>query len=193
MNGIGILLSAVLFSMAVFSYLRWDRGIAAWHKSHPKKVYKLWKVPTFFGYSQVWLIPLVPLWGYAVWKGWAVRKEILFFVLSIAVSGIAADVLKFIFGRCRPQLWFREQKYGFTFFKFTYKYISFPSGHAATGLSFGFAGMYLYPDYTALWLFSGALVAYSRVALAKHYFSDVLVGGWIGAVSSVYLYSYLFA
>jgi membrane-associated phospholipid phosphatase len=58
---------------------------------------------------------------------------------------------------------------------------SFPSGHAATAFAAATAVALLHPRLRAPLLALAAMVALSRVYLGVHYWSDVVVGGLLGA------------
>jgi undecaprenyl-diphosphatase len=58
---------------------------------------------------------------------------------------------------------------------------SFPSGHAATAFAAATAVGVLHPRLRAPLLALAAIVALSRVYLGVHYWSDIVVGGLLGA------------
>src|SRR5439155_7175794 len=55
-----------------------------------------------------------------------------FLFVSLAASGIVVDVLKIIFGRSRPKLFFQSGIYDFSWLSWRPDHWSFPSGHSAT-------------------------------------------------------------
>jgi undecaprenyl-diphosphatase len=57
---------------------------------------------------------------------------------------------------------------------------SFPSGHVATAFSFARGLSLAYPPLRTLSLFAASGTAVSRMADARHYFSDCLAGGLLG-------------
>lgn len=117
------------------------------------------------------------------------RSDAALLILSTTiVSGILVNIVKVIFGRARPQLYADEHLYGFFWGKMDVLYRSFPSGHATTAIAVWLAFALLFPRYR-IWLITiGILIALSRVALSQHYLSDVLVGGWLGAMTTLLLY-----
>jgi membrane-associated phospholipid phosphatase len=116
----------------------------------------------------------------------------LFMFLSVAISGLAADLLKVVFGRARPILLFEDGIYGLGGFHYEHEWTSFPSGHSATALSVAVTLSILYPRFRPLFLAGGLLIAASRVVLGQHYLSDVAAGSMLGAVTAVLLYQRLF-
>lgn len=175
----------VLSTVALFSYFNADVALAAFHKKQTKARRRLWKWVTFFGYSTVYIVPAVIVW--AVFRN--IRPELargaVFVLVTVGGSGLIADVLKGFFGRHRPTNYFSHGKFGFTFFKHKYTMISFPSGHSATALSAALTFALFFPAWEWVLLAAGMLVAYSRTALAKHYFSDVLMGSLLGIATVV--------
>lgn len=103
----------------------------------------------------------------------------MFIILSFALSSIAGDLMKEIVGRARPVselagVLAQTEPSG------TY---SFPSGHAAKsmGLALPFVIMALNKDVITkiskfIALLLATLVCCSRIALQRHYLSDVLAG-----------------
>lgn len=111
-------------------------------------------------------------------------------VLASTVSGIIANTSRLTTGRVRPR---DEAKLGAGFFGPWHEglitvgipgYNSFPSGHAAT--AFGFAAPLLFaaPVFGVGLMIGGGLVAWSRMALGAHHFSDIVVSFllslWVG-------------
>lgn len=115
-----------------------------------------------------------------------------FIFASVALSGIIVLFIKMIGGRFRPEMYFKEEAFGFDFFHITQNMMSFPSGHSATALSMAVALGLLYSRFTALFYFVGISIMISRVVIIRHYPSDILVGGLMGALTSYILYERYF-
>ena len=113
-------------------------------------------------------------------RSWFVAQCIVF-------SGLICCILKIIFGRARPKMWFNAHEYGLYWFNTKGSYWSFPSGHATTVFSIAFALIFLFPRHRLLFIAIGLLVALSRVLLGYHYLSDVLVGGYLAGLEVVLL------
>ena len=123
------------------------------------------------------------------WRDIAQRVMIacaLVFVV-VALTGVAAILLKQFFGRPRPVMFLEQGVTGFHFFVLAKapRLASFPSGHATTAFALA----------TLVWL-SGwrwrglaivvlVAVAMSRVILLQHYLSDVLAGALVGTVGAL--------
>jgi len=67
---------------------------------------------------------------------------------------------------------------------------SFPSGHSTTAFAIFLFLAYVFKNknYQIIFAFSACLVAYSRVYLSQHFFSDVAIGGVIGMASFMIFY-----
>jgi membrane-associated phospholipid phosphatase len=114
---------------------------------------------------------------------------IAFFIfVSIAISGLLTDALKVVFARYRPFMLYRMGKYGFVFFTTSpAKVLSFPSGHANTIAALMTALYFVKPRYGLLYLLIALMVMASRVIIGEHFLSDVIVGAYIGFLTTWYL------
>lgn len=115
-----------------------------------------------------------------------------FVLLTAIVSGIAVNLLKIVFARYRPELYFKQGDYGFSWFDQTHLLASFPSGHSATAMAVATALTLLFPRYGWFFIITGVVIIFSRVVLAEHYISDVIAGGYLGVITSVYLFNRYF-
>ncbi|MFD2234710.1 phosphatase PAP2 family protein [Phaeospirillum tilakii] len=150
------------------------------------------KIVTFFGLGGLWLIPsgiltLLFLLGRRVALSPAGRERYTrlawapgFLFLSVAISGLIGDVIKFVVGRTRPQMLFDQDLATFEPFTHGWAYNSFPSGHTQTIFAAMVALALVFPRYDRAYLAVALLVAASRVATSVHYFSDVVAGAWLG-------------
>jgi membrane-associated phospholipid phosphatase len=165
-------------------------------------VYDFFRFITESGEGLYWIVPpgLVYLFyryfplTWLPFSAWFIDKReedmrtMGFIALSALLSGLLVNILKLVFARFRPVEFFEFQNYGMNWFAHGYDVASFPSGHSATALGVAAAVALLFPRFRYPVLFYGALVTFSRVVVNKHYLSDVLVGGYIGVLVSVYLY-----
>jgi lipid A 4'-phosphatase len=110
-----------------------------------------------------------------------------FLFLSVSVSGIVADVLKIIFGRSRPKLFFQSGVYDFSWLSWRPDYWSFPSGHSATIVALMTALWYLWPQHLLFYILAATIVAASRIVVGAHYFSDVLAGALLAVLTTRYV------
>jgi membrane-associated phospholipid phosphatase len=183
----------ISFAAAMFCFFYFDIPAATYFGEMPSQTRDYWKDITVFGDSKYSLIA-----GLLVW---IIFKKIdrisartgLFVFSSVALSGILVDIFKWIFGRYRPVMLFNEDQYGFTFFKYTFEYVSFPSGHSATAFALGTAFALLMPKGKWFFMLLAAGVAFSRVAINKHYLSDIIIGSLFGFLTAVYLFRGVFS
>jgi membrane-associated phospholipid phosphatase len=110
-------------------------------------------------------------------------SQAAFVFVAVAVSGIAADIVKVVVARTRPKLYFRDGNYGFEMFKFGHDFNSFPSGHATTVGALTAAFIVLFPRYRLPIAAAGVAAAATRVIIDAHYLSDVLFGFGLGVVT----------
>ena len=108
------------------------------------------------------------------------------------VAGLLVWLLKVPFGRARPVEYLEHGIYGFQWFKIDPHYVSFPSGHTITIISTVVAFSLLFPKWKYLFLPLGVLIAFSRVALTKHYMSDVVFASFLGTMVAIFLHAYYF-
>ena len=111
------------------------------------------------------------------------------FFLSVAISGIAANIIKVIACRPRPMLMLTEGITQWDPFAFRMEYIwnSFPSGHATTGLAIAISGTAAWPHLRWFFWPLGIAIAVARIIVDAHYLSDVIAGSLLGAVVAVTL------
>ncbi len=105
-----------------------------------------------------------------------------FFFLSVAGTGILAQVVKHLVGRARPKLF--ETFGAFHFDGPTmspFSLASFPSGHATTAFAAAFALGLMVPRARAPLFAAAVAIAASRVLIGAHFASDVVAGAGLGA------------
>jgi membrane-associated phospholipid phosphatase len=173
-----------------------DRPLALFCHARDPDIHALFDLTGRLGLADGWLILFGVTFAALHWGGalprlrpYTPRLRALspiaaFLFASIAASGIAADVLKVIFGRTRPKLLFGADLYGFTWFGWHADHWSFPSGHTATIVSLATALWYLWPDHILFYMLIGTIVAASRVAVGAHFLSDTLAGAWLAILTT---------
>jgi membrane-associated phospholipid phosphatase len=177
-----------VIAFVIYGYLRLDPVVAIYF--YQTKPYEgFFEIVTRLGESKWYLFAfggMFLLFRY-FFRLKTVSNRFLYLFLSVAISGLIVDVLKFIFGRARPKLLFEEHIYGVKFFGFDSTYFSFPSGHSATVFAIA-VGMFTLNRIYGVALFCAALlIAFSRVAITAHYLGDVVMGVYIGTVTALYI------
>jgi len=181
-----------------------DQPLALWLKEVVGgNVEGFFRVVTDLGLGGVWLIPsgvmcLGILLARRVAISPAARDRCTqaawvpgFLFLSVALSGILNNLLKFMIGRTRPAQLFESGIADFIPFSHGWAVNSFPSGHAQAVMAAMVALTLILPRYDLAFLALGLLAAASRVVLTAHYFSDVVVGAWLGAFVTLALHKLL--
>jgi membrane-associated phospholipid phosphatase len=161
-----------------------DRPVARRFEAHTGAVFHLANLLTGFGEAVWWLAPSLAVFLAArfIWRNPVSAAGGLFVFMSVTVSGILVDVFKCILGRARPGLWFSKGIYGFSYFKFSSAYQSFPSGHAACAAGACAALSLVLPRYRIVWIPMGLVIGFTRVVVTAHYVSDVVAATLFSSV-----------
>ncbi|ACD89724.1 MAG: phosphatase PAP2 family protein [Chlorobium limicola] len=184
-----IIASATTLLFGLLSYLFLDIPTALWFANLKETgFYRSFKLITRMGESQWYLATALLCYLLLRKTKPAAASSGLLLFSSVALSGLSADLFKFLLGRARPKLYFRDAIYGFDFFHLEHAWTSFPSGHSATAFSVASTLCLLFPRYRIVFFLWAALIAFSRVATTQHYLSDVLAGSLLGAASTAFLY-----
>jgi membrane-associated phospholipid phosphatase len=138
-------------------------------------------VPDRVKLSLLFLSGMMVLIAYRLKSGDRSTADRGMFVLGSGhVGGFAADILKIIFGRSRPETLLTDGTYGFHFFSGDNGFDSFPSSHAAIAAGVAGALSILWPNRRRVFMPLAAAVAASRFINGAHYLSDALFGFAIG-------------
>lgn len=111
--------------------------------------------------------------------------EILF---SMALSQVFVQILKRSLNRERPY----NSLENINTFDIMLKDYSFPSGHTTAAFITAIHLLIYFPQFAIFFLLVAILVGISRIYLAVHYPSDVLVGVIVGVGTSIVSHSHLF-
>ena len=105
-----------------------------------------------------------------------------FLFSAVALSGILANLFKFLFGRARPYAVEGSFPWEPRPFVSDYDFASFPSGHSTTAGAMVIGLALLFPRWRWAILSGGVLVAASRAFIGVHFPSDIVAGFLLGAV-----------
>jgi membrane-associated phospholipid phosphatase len=97
---------------------------------------------------------------------------------SVAVGGVAVNVLKYTIGRARPYA--AATPWVFLGPTVHGNYGSFPSGHTTTAVALAAVAAAAYPRLRLPLFCLATLVGFSRVAIDMHWPSDILAGAALG-------------
>ncbi|HEY2138864.1 MAG TPA: phosphatase PAP2 family protein [Chthoniobacterales bacterium] len=122
------------------------------------------------------------LMGIAYWRG-SKRWMRIFaaMILACALAGVGARVVKVATGRARPNVQTQSEWNGP---RISARYNAFPSGHTAASTAFFGALAFASWRIGAGFLLIPLLIAFSRMYVAAHYFSDVVCVAIIGVVTA---------
>ena len=106
---------------------------------------------------------------------------------ALIIGALCTQLIKKIVNRARPFLKINNlhiKKIGID------KY-SFPSGHTCAAFSLAIMTRYFFPTFSMIAISLSTLVGFSRMYLGVHYPTDVLIGMFLGIISSVVVYNFV--
>lgn len=113
-------------------------------------------------------------------------------LLSLAISGLFAQIMKHIFEMPRPIEYLKNSPVTLHFVENVdvHRFHSFPSGHTATVFSLAILLALLIPQkkYGILFFVIASAVGLSRMYLLQHFLIDVYVGSFIGIFTTVLIF-----
>jgi membrane-associated phospholipid phosphatase len=171
------------------SYFYVDLPLAKASRTLHLEIVGAFQIITRLGEATWYLVvsALLSLLFHFAWKREQCARWSLFVFAAVAVSGLTADVFKWLAGRWRPKAYVQDQLYGFDFFGVGYNATSFPSGHATTIWALCVALAILFPRYQLVWYLLAILVSISRVIVDAHYLSDVFAGIYVAVITVLLL------
>lgn len=177
-----IYISVIFLIMTVGSYLFWDISLAQYCRQLNPVIKKIAELITAFGVSTWYIVAsiILYLFFHFVYENKLHAARFLFVSLSLCITGIFINVLKWIAGRYRPVELFNHGNFGFEFFRVGYEWASFPSGHSQTAFTLATAVTLLKPRWGIPLFVIAGVVGISRIILTSHYLSDVIAGAGIG-------------
>jgi membrane-associated phospholipid phosphatase len=110
------------------------------------------------------------------------------FLLALIGAGLAVHLIKFAFGRARPNQSDDHYPWNFYFFNHHWHFHSFPSGHSQTLFTVAIGFAFAFPKYRYLFYVLAGLLAMTRVLLNQHFLSDVIMGGYMGYAISLLIF-----
>jgi membrane-associated phospholipid phosphatase len=185
--------SAICLTLIIISYLFWDIPIAKYCQTLSPGIKNIAEFVTSFGIATWYIVASIIFYLFFrfIYKNDINASRALFIFLSLGITGIFINIVKWIAGRHRPIDLFNHGYWGFDYFRGVgYELASFPSGHAQTAFTFAAALTILFPRWgIPLFVFAGA-VGITRVILTAHYLSDVIAGAGIGIICTLVIKYY---
>jgi membrane-associated phospholipid phosphatase len=178
---------------STLSYFFADLEVAKYfHTLHDASIDSFFRNLTVLGQAEYSLIPALLLYLYYKKRDLKRALKAWFIFVSVAMSGIAVLLIKMFFGRFRPELYFEKNLFGFDFFHIRNSMTSFPSGHSTTAMGVMVGLGILFPKFRIPLFLLGVSIMISRLVIVRHYPSDIMIGGLLGALTSLFLYEYYF-
>jgi len=150
-------------------------------------------------------IPFYLLLFYLFYKKGGLKRAGFFLIctiIAVAVADLASvHLFKDVFLRYRPshnllltdQLHFHKYADGNFYKGGTYGFVSSHAANFFAVCTFAFLALRkYYPRIFPYLFFVAVLIAYSRMYLGVHYFSDVFAGGVLGVTSALFSYRFVF-
>lgn len=119
----------------------------------------------------------------ALLLGLGTRLQYVF--LSVAVSALVAEILKYVVGRGRPFVGGKANPFNFVPFEGTGAFASLPSGHAVAAFALAFAVSALWPRLRVFMFAYAIVILLTRLVLLAHHPSDVVAGALVGTIGAM--------
>jgi len=119
------------------------------------------------------------------------KIDSIFFFLAMVVTGVLTQIIKHALGRPRPNYSIIENNLEFDFFSLNSSFHSFPSGHTSTIFVVALCFSLLLPKIRYFFIFFASIIAFSRVVVGAHFFTDI-VGGIVVAYIGFKITFFLF-
>ncbi len=114
-----------------------------------------------------------------------------FSVKVLLFAGIPIHLIKMAIGRQRPHVSENFDPFNFAPFNLHHHWHSLPSGHAQVLFSVATIALLIWPKPKYYFLGLAFLLSLTRVTIHQHFLSDVIAGGLVGYLSTLWLYHYL--
>jgi membrane-associated phospholipid phosphatase len=179
----------IAVSAILISYFFLDKPIALFFHRAPSELKYFSRLFSRLSSPHLYMALLPVLFFYIrfILKKEKRSNRILLLALAVPLANLVTNLLKFIFGRYRPEWLFSQNVYGFDFLSL-HREQSFPSGNACT-ISAVLCGIAcFFPKYSYLLLAGAFLISLARVTSTAHYLSDIIAGVYVGMATAQYAY-----
>ncbi len=108
-----------------------------------------------------------------------------FFISSfvyILTVGVITQIIKHVVGRPRPNHTNFEDVFSFKYFTLESNFHSFPSGHSSTIFIVCFIFVSVLPKLKYFIYFLASVIAFSRVIVGAHFFTDIVAGAILALI-----------
>jgi membrane-associated phospholipid phosphatase len=199
-----IILLGASMVFILWGLLQLDQVIADFFKQPQYElIYKYSREVTNVGYSIHYFILALVGWAVAKYLNQyikllntnprltnSIQQWSVFVFKSLICIGLFVQVLKFIFGRQRPHITEDFQNTIFVPFSTHWHFHSFPSGHTQVLLTMATIGSMIWPKQRVYFFILALLLAFTRVVIHQHFFSDFVAGAFVGYILTLWIYFY---
>lgn len=174
-----------------------DRRLSVAGTGLPDGVREFFFVITDIGLAEWILVPSLILFLITAPLAYAMRSKpkphralaqmaqlYAFIFLGVGIPSLAANIIKRIVGRGRPEVYDSAGSFSFDHFINDWTYQSFVSGHSATIFASAFVISFLAPRWFWPAIIVAILVGISRVIVGAHYPTDVIGGAIVGTIGA---------
>lgn len=183
-------------SFCIFSYFYIDRQLAVFvHGAVGPQLLQFGQLVTKLGKGTAYFITLPILFVFFQFvikkPRWA--QATLFLFTVIVLSSLICDLMKFVFGRTRPTLFFSEHLYQFTFLKLHADHLSFPSGHSTLISALMLGLCFIFTRQWYIFIVVLLLISSTRILVGAHFLSDVVAGIYLPFLIVPWIYKHWFS
>ncbi len=165
-----------------------DDRLTAWFHAIAELGLGVWWLVAFGGATLLcWLVGKAPRFRQQRerFAAWALVPGFIF--LSVALSGLAADIVKLLVGRTRPKLFYADGTFALTGWATQADHWSFPSGHVTNIAALALALYFLWPRHLLAYVAFVALIMLARVGGGQHFLGDTIGSLWVAVLVTCYL------
>lgn len=165
-------------SLVLLAFMVWDKPLAEYfYQLNLKERAPLVANMTHLGIAEMYLLglPMIALFFRYIHRQKINEMRFWFLWCCVMIPSFIAYGLKHLLGRARPILWIDSHVFGFFGWERADLYHSCPSGHTTALMAMMLAMSILWPRLRWVWLGLAGLLIASRVVLAHHYLSDVII------------------
>lgn len=110
-----------------------------------------------------------------------------FTIFCLICEGLIIELIKFIVGRKRPHLTPDFEHLDFSPFHLHWHWHSLPSGHSQVIFTVATILYLMKPKFGVWYFLTAAFLAFTRVVIQQHFFSDFCIGAYLGFTLTLWL------
>ncbi len=161
----------------------WDNGVFL--KEFFSEITKLGSSSWYFSITIIGFVIFYINKKLQIIKSRSTNNLSIFFISSfvyILIVGLITQIIKHVVGRPRPNYTNFEDVFSFKSFTLESNFHSFPSGHSSTIFIVCFILVSVLPKLRYFFYFLASVVAFSRVIVGAHFFTDIVAGAILALI-----------